>query len=148
MANILVCDGEGETINTLQDAFTSAGHAVTVVNDIVDAVRIVYPGRFHVLFVGVDLQEATLAQRRFAGLGIVKESDPDLRIVVMGRGNSLELERQLRMDGIFCYCLKPVDAAEAMQILRNALRLSHQKNAATTKILTEPLIHIEIDQRR
>jgi DNA-binding NtrC family response regulator len=125
MAHILVCDDEVATINALQKAFANGGHMVTVVNDIVDAVRIVYPSRFHALFIGVDMQKTDGAMRRVAALRILRESDPNLRIVVLGRGNSLELERQLRREGIFCYCLKPIDAAEATEILMNALEVPH-----------------------
>ncbi|MDZ7291602.1 MAG: response regulator [candidate division KSB1 bacterium] len=127
MANILVCDDEVATINTLQKAFTSDSHAVTVVNDVVDAIRIVYPSRFHVLFIGVDMQKPQVVMRHVAGLRIIRESDPKLRIVILGRGNSLELEREFRMEGIFCYCLKPVDPVEATEILMDAL---HAESAA------------------
>jgi DNA-binding NtrC family response regulator len=127
MANILVCDDEVATVNTLQEAFTSDGHAVTVVNDVVDAIRIVYPSRFQVLFIGVDMQKPQVVMRRVTGLRIIRESDPRLRIVVLGRGNSLELERQFRMEGIFCYGLKPIDPVEATEILMDAL---HAESAA------------------
>jgi DNA-binding NtrC family response regulator len=127
MANILVCDDEVATINTLQDAFTSDGHSVTVVHDIVDAIRIVYPSRFQAVFIGVDMQKPTITARRVAGLRIIRESDPTLRIVILARGNSLELERQFRMEGIFCYCLKPIDPVEATEILMDAL---HAESAA------------------
>ncbi len=131
MANILVCDDDAATMHTLQEAFISAGHSITVVNDIVDAVRIVYPARFRVVFVGVDLQKPQVAAGRIAGLRMIRESDPKLRLIVLGRSESLELERQFRSEGIFCYCLKPIEATEATEILMNALEVSNAILAQT-----------------
>jgi DNA-binding NtrC family response regulator len=122
MANILVCDEEVATISTLQEAFTRNGHTVTVVYDIVDAVRIVYPTRFQALFIGVDMQKASETKSRVAALRVLRESDPHLPIIILAHGNSLELEREVRLEGIFCYCLKPIDAAEAMEVLTNVLQ--------------------------
>lgn len=121
MASILVCDNEAATISTLQEAFTSAGHTVTVVNDVVDAVRIVYPSRFQAMFIGVNVQDAEEARSRVAVLRVLRESDPSLPVVILGHGDSIEFERQLRLEGIFCYCLKPIDKIEANQVLSNLL---------------------------
>jgi DNA-binding NtrC family response regulator len=122
MASILVCDEEVATVNTLRDAFTDIGHSVTVVNDIVDAVRIVYPSRFQALFIGVDMQRANEARSRVAALRVLRAIDPELPVVILAHGNSLEIERQVRLEGIFCLCLKPIDALEAMDVLTNVLQ--------------------------
>ncbi len=123
MANILVCDDEGATVGTLQKAFSGRRHSVTVVSDVVDAVRVVYPGKFQTLFIGIDLRKANETKSRVAALRVLRRIDPDLPIVVLARGNSLELEREVRLEGIFCFCLKPINTGEAIDILANALKL-------------------------
>jgi len=131
---ILICDQDRQTAELLQIALREQSYCFQQVEDIEAAIQQLNPGKYHALVLGLHKETSEGKLDGLRAIPILRKIDPILPIITISYNDSLEIERQARMAGIFYYLLQPLDINEAQMSINNAVRkyerLSGNENMA------------------
>ncbi|MFQ5868764.1 MAG: hypothetical protein ACE5JC_02555 [Candidatus Zixiibacteriota bacterium] len=119
LTTILLCSNSADTVE-LSRYLEKEGIRAELFPTLDKALPRFESGRFDTLLLvlaGNDSDKEQLEK-----LSVVKKLDPDLPVVAVSENDSIELERQARLEGIFYYLVQPVDQWELLEVLRQSTR--------------------------
>ena len=123
---ILICVQDSQTERFLKDSLDSEGYAFQLFEDIEEAIQQTSPGEFHALLLGLSEGSKEGRLDGLRAIPILRKIDPYLPIIVIAHDDSLEVEREARMAGVFYYLLQPLEANEVRMSVVNAVHKSER----------------------
>ncbi|RMG55550.1 MAG: response regulator [Acidobacteria bacterium] len=113
---VLVCSSDAQEAESLGHWLSHDGYQVDLAEDPLTAVEKLTTRSFHVIIVIVRARE----RRWIDSIRVFNRLLPDLPVVVVAEGDSLETERLVRQGKIFYLLSKPISMAEVRAVLRDA----------------------------
>ena len=117
MPDVLVCGPDHDLAESWAQLMDGNGRSAEVVEVGRQDVRKLLSASFKAAIVGVSATD----EESLEVISVAHEVNPHLPVVAIADGESLELERQVRMRKIFYYLIQPVDAEELSAVVDRAL---------------------------
>lgn len=119
---ILICGEDRQIVEFVQDSLKNSNYYIQHFDEIENLIRQLSPGDFHVLLLELrrELEKGKLDI--FSAIQILRKIDPALPVIAIACNDSLELEKNARMAGIFYYLVKPLEANEIRMAVNNAIK--------------------------
>ncbi|GEM_PF-3285096 len=113
---VLICGSDAQEAESFGQWLSRDGYQVDLAEDPLKAVEKLTTRSFHVIIVMVRAHD----QRWIDSIRVFNRLLPDLPVVVVAEGDSLETERLVRRGKIFYFLSKPMSMAEVRAVLRDA----------------------------
>ena len=116
--NILLIEPNENERNSLSEFLREEMYSVEVGNGFSDAVKKISSGNYDCLIMEVDLPEI----KGYEAVSIIKNLDPEIKIIMITKKNNKNLESRVREQDIFYYFLKSFGNEELILAINNALK--------------------------
>ena len=117
MSDILIYDRDRTFARSLETFFTGSGYTVETFDVGSRAVQKLLSGLYGVVVLGVHIDDV----EELEIIPIIHQIDRELPVVAVGDGESLEMERKVRLKKVFYYMVQPVDLDEMTEVVRRAI---------------------------
>ena len=132
MPVILICDGNPASLDELTQIVATENDQVEATTKACEALQILLSRPITALILGSSLHGIDTPEL----LPVVKQIDPALPVIAVGETSSLETERQVRTNQLFYYLVRPIDSAELLAAVHQAvLKRSRQPSPVRTGFL-------------
>ncbi len=121
--NILIVDPDEKFRGRLSSALKNRKHNIEQSVSFYDAVKMLSESRFDCLVVNVCLPDF----KAHEGLSIVRNMNPETRIIATTDKNSRDLESGVREQNVYYYFIKSFPEKELVQAVKSALRKRRKK---------------------
>jgi DNA-binding NtrC family response regulator len=135
MVGLLIADKNMETRKQMANLLIKAGYDVTVTDSAVKAIHGVLKKTAQVVLLGTALDELTSAEL----IPLLKQCNPNLRIILVADDAPLPMIRKARTDGIFYHALRP-DEPEGEEEIRQVVKCA-MENLNRTACIRKALSH-------
>lgn len=117
IARLLAVDDEREVLETLAEFFTLRGYEVVTADNAGDAFMLLAaaPPEVVLLDIGMPKIDGLTALRR------IRQSHPELPVIMLTANVDLELARRTLTSGAFDYVAKPFDLEHLIQVVEAAV---------------------------
>lgn len=114
--NILIIDPD-QNERTVAAAFlTAENYTIEAVDGLTPAIKKLSDNQYFCLLLDVDLPE----MKGYDAVPILKNINPDMKIIMTSKKNSKELEAKVRAQDIFFYFIKSFGKDELKMAIKNA----------------------------
>jgi DNA-binding NtrC family response regulator len=86
-----------------------------------EVLRALDKGRFDTFLMIVKGDKEDIKQ--IEKLSVVRKIDGDLPVVLISEGDSIDIEKSARLQGVFYYFVEPVNIKELKEVLRESARI-------------------------
>lgn len=117
MGSVLISNGNFGLKSYLFDLLSAEGYKVETAKNCFDVIQRVLTGRYDVVVLGIDNEEAIALET----IRVINKIDINLPIIAMTHDPSFETQKRVRQEKIFYYILKPIDREEIKAAVRNAM---------------------------
>jgi DNA-binding NtrC family response regulator len=114
---ILIIDPDRKERQDLESFLKKEDYYVESGKGLPDAIKKLSEGGFHCLIMDVDLPE----MKGYEAVSILKNIDPNIKVIMMTTKNSKRLEAKVREQDIFFYFIKSFGKDELKMAINNAL---------------------------
>lgn len=114
---ILIIDPDRKERHNLESFLRKEDYFVESGKGLPDAIKKLSEGGFNCLIMDVDLPE----MKGYEAVSILKNIDPDIKVIMMTKKNSKRLEAKVREQDIFFYFIKSFGKEELKMAISNAL---------------------------
>lgn len=114
---ILIIDPDEMQRNELASFLIKENYYVETGKGLTDALKKVSEGCFNCLIMDVKLPEI----KGYEAVSIIKNIDPDIKIIMTTKRNTKQLEAKVRQQDIFFYFIKSFGEEELKLAIKNAL---------------------------
>ncbi len=114
---ILIIDPDRKERQNLESFLRREDYFVESGKGLPDAIKKLSEGVFNCLILDVDLPE----MKGYEAVSILKNIDPDIKVIMMTKKNSRRLEAKVREQDIFFYFIKSFGKEELKMAISNAL---------------------------
>jgi DNA-binding NtrC family response regulator len=114
---ILIIDPDRKERQDLESFLRKEDYFVESGKGLPDAIKKLSEGGFNCLIMDVDLPE----MKGYEAVSILKNIDPDIKVIMMTTKNSKKLEAKVREQDIFFYFIKSFGKEELKMAINNAL---------------------------
>ena len=114
---ILIIDPDRKERKDLAAFLRGENYYVESGKGIPDAIKMLSEGCFHCLIMDVNLPE----MKGYEAISILKNIDPDIKVIMMTKKNTKRLEAKVREQDVFYYFIKSFGKDELKMAINNAL---------------------------
>jgi len=114
---ILIIDPDRKERQNLESFLRREDYFVESGKGLPDAIKMLSEGGFNCLIMDVDLPE----MKGYEAVSILKNIDPNIKVIMMTKKNSKRLEAKVREQDIFFYFIKSFGKEELKMAISNAL---------------------------
>ncbi len=114
---ILIIDPDRKERQDLAGFLRKENYFVESGKGLPDAIKRLSEGFYNCLIMDVDLPE----MKGYEAVSILKNIDPDIKVIMMTKKNSKRLEAKVRAQDIFFYFIKSFGKEELKMAINNAL---------------------------
>lgn len=112
--NIIVASSDSQVRRTVSDLLDPTSNQVRTTPRSSELIRWALDGDFDVFVVDVDL----VGMDGVETLSILKQVRPKVPVIMLSSDASHEVSRQIAEIGVFYHFVKPLDAADLMQVIK------------------------------
>ena len=114
---ILIIDPDRKERQDLESFLRKGNYFVESGKGLPDAIKKLSEGIYNCLIMDVDLPE----MKGYEAVSILKNIDPNIKVIMMTKKNSKRLEAKVRAQDIFFYFIKSFGKEELKMAINNAL---------------------------
>jgi len=114
---ILIIDPDDVDRNVMATFLKQHNFSVQTGKGFLDALKVASEGGLDCLIMDLDLPE----MKDFDAVSIFRNLDPNIKIVITAKKNSMEMESKIREQDIYYYFIKSFSKDELKLVINNAL---------------------------
>jgi DNA-binding NtrC family response regulator len=133
MSAILIVEDDASFRRVLEYQLTAAGYETTVAENGKQALELFSKGRYQTVITDLNLPEIAGEEV----LRQIKQQSPDTPVIILTAFGGIQSALQAMKLGAFHFLNKPVDGAELLRTVENALSLT--ESIAKNRTLHEPV---------
>ena len=115
--SILICDKDELNRKKLSEILIKEGYKIELISELETHFKEIQAKEFHVLI--LNLNSTPTKDTSFKKM--LHELTQYLPVIVVAKDGDLEVEREIRAEGVFYYIVKPVDEEEFKIVVKEAI---------------------------
>jgi len=115
---ILIIDPDAQERRHLARSLKDEDYSIETGKNLTEAITKVAGGSFYCLVMDIDLPE----MKGYQAVPILKNLDPELKVIMMTKKNTKRLEAKVREQDIFYYFIKSFGQEELKLAIKNAFK--------------------------